>query len=468
MWLFRIKIAFSLLLLSSVGFSQLVVQDATFASQLCTRLPSRIDASCTTILDTTTFDRKDLNLFIPNLGITNIDEVIYFAEFENLFVSKNEITSIPELSEMPWVKKLIAPENKIINAPNINYVGNENLSSVVFRQNELESLPGWDTPNSTIDTISIRSNNLTMIPTFEGYSSLTWFRVFDNKLSFTYLVPLVENPFFIPSEWRLFPQKKFKGSNDLVVALNSSYKLEVPVNYQTDGNTYYLIKDGVLEDSTREVFFEILGVEGADGAYEIAIRNDAFEDFDSPGEEPVLNSEIFVVELEPESFFLSDDIILTEGEPLELSVPEHMRVEGDVYYLYKNGVLIDSSSGATFRLKGALDLNGSYSIGASNNSVFSGQTRLLSESFIISVLPAKEPVEENDLLLLSPNGDGFHDELFLEGKGKFSIYNLAGELELQGELPYLWNGKTATGVAVENGLHYLKTKETVIKIMLTY
>lgn len=349
MWLFKIKLLLLLLICGFIANAQVIVKDTLFAKELCNVFPSAMDASCKIITRDTnniTPIATDVVFGANSKGLTNISELRFFPEIEQLFVSENELVELPDLSNFPNLKILAARNNKLEIAPNINYVGNEKLNIVRLWENNISSLPGWDKPNSTIDSIGIYNNNLSYIPTFEGYTSLKWFKLDNNYLGFKHLLPLQKHPYYNSTDWRLFPQKYFDFSEDLTLTEGETIDLPVPENYQAEGNIYYLFKVGeTTKDSTLNNFITVKALTDLDGRYRIRIKNSNFSQpeayIDSKAFEinikapPVAAQEKNIALLSPNGDGFHDTFFIGgEGEFSIFSLSGELKLKGSLPFLW--------------------------------------------------------------------------------------------------------------------------------------
>ena len=144
------------------------------------------------------------------------------------------------------------------------------------------------------------------------------------------------------------------------------------------------------------------------------------------------------------SFNTSKDISVLEREDVTIDISSF--VPADWYFLYRDGLKLDSTSSNSFKLTNIQpEQTGSYEIRARNNFFIEADEFLVSDSFKIIVTKFPVNNEEKDLLLISPNGDGINDIVSVLGYGiesvNFKIYNRWGQLVFESNDRYKgWDG----------------------------
>lgn len=166
------------------------------------------------------------------------------------------------------------------------------------------------------------------------------------------------------------------------------------------------------------------------------------------------------------AFFITDDLEVIPNKTVSISVKD--KTGGNSYFLYHNGVLKDSNTVGDFPLliTGESE-SGTYKV-IVKNELFTKPSQILeSQEFNISVNYPSQ-FKEKDVLLFSPNGDGIGDELYIDGEGICTVYDASGKEIIVGNLPFIWNGRSSTGIKANPGMYYIKTDARFYKALLSF
>ncbi len=163
-------------------------------------------------------------------------------------------------------------------------------------------------------------------------------------------------------------------------------------------------------------------------------------------------------------FEIGGDVVKNIGESWTITVPDDSPT--NTYYFYKDSVLLDSNMTGIYNLDNLQKTDeGMYYVEVTNTEFPESEAVLSSK--VIKLLIA-DPVDEKDVQVFSPNGDGIADFILLEGEGSFEILNKGGQKVKSGSLPYSWYGDDLSGQNVEPGLYFVKNEGGYIKILVTY
>lgn len=333
----------TLLLFTVKTYAQLVkVTDAGFGTAICNFDPSIMTPDCMQ-LDTIKAGTINGNIVFLNQSIVNANEIVYFKLADTIRLANNNLTEFPiDISRFQHLNRLSLNNNFLTVAPNIHYTnaisGDTAIKFVYLLNNKITMLPpSWANYNYMTQVIDLRNNELSTIPTFANYPEIRRLDLRDNRLSFEYLIPIMQNPRWLTSNISLFPQKNFSVALDTLVDIGDV--LQVTISTGLASNEYSLLRGNVVIETNRTGDFSIPINSVADtGTYWFKIRNDNF-----PAMTAFLQSEYKNVQLKPINQKNKDVIIFSPNGDGNSDVV-FIDGTGQAKIVNKNGIELQSIS----------------------------------------------------------------------------------------------------------------------------
>lgn len=305
------------------------------------------------------------------------------------------------------------------------------------------------------DTINLNKNSLTSFPEdLSNFRSLTWLNLTMNKLTTA-------------------PNIKYTHPESGDTAVKHIY-----LKY----NKISVLPDSWYEENSRTQVVDLYDNELENipsfSNYPQIRRLDVRENrLDFEGLIPIKQNPVWDInqfDLFPQKpFFVYDTFTVNKGEDITLDISRNLA--SNEYYLLKDNVRIEKNKTGLFVISNIQEADtGSYWFKIHNSEFPDNSDFLASEKFVVqfekkseTVSPDSSWVKEDDVILLSPNGDGIADFLLIEGTGEASFINKAGSLFKKEQLPYKWYGDDANGKTLKPGLYYIKMEdESFMKVLI--
>ncbi len=451
---------------SSMTKGQVVeITDSNFRNCLANTLPHLLDADQNLIIDSA----KSFNgsLICAGQGIESVPELVYFESLFNLELNQNELTELPSLDNLKELRILYVAENKLTELPSLDSL--LELTKLICWRNQLTTLPDLthldklyrlDVPVNNLTvfpelslvapmrTILVDDNFIQDLPDLSIYSNLEIVKLVNNLMSFGDLSMIFEQS--NPSIYDYYPQKFFPVLNAKRVNEGERLILTASLdNISIETSTEWLKDNTLLKAGDT---FDIDNVMLSDsGVYRAVINSPLF-----PNKPLYTNAAVIQVlpcpKLEDFEVQLENTTCTSPGE-----------------------ITIATSTSTNYE----------YVLGAQDFSktIIDRKTfdNLLPNTYSLEIVDPKgciftfstdltiEPKECDDVLI-SPNGDGYQDEYYFDYTGKGVIFDKFGNVVLEMDFPYTWDGNDRNQTKLAQGYYTLSINdgESLIGITILY
>lgn len=368
------------------------------------------------------------------LGLNLFEEVDAIADLVNLSdlgVWNCQLKHIPDLSRLTKLTALSLGTNHY-----------------------LESLPGLSALTN-LNYIDFDNNHFTQLPNLNANIKLKKAKFQQNALTFEDILPYVSHPHFDTFEY--VPQDSVGDGGSFSIYEGNSFDYDLGIDRSLNTNTYKLYKNNVLIGSYTNGKLQINAVSLADqGAYRFEVTNPALKNLT----------------------LYSRSIYLHVTRKIDANILTYTHKDINCNDLGSVKINIASISGGTSPYRVQL-------IAASSNDTLVGTQGtfldLKEERYHVLITDAKNNkvtlydkiilktnYEDCDPLVITPNGDGNGDELYIANPGKITIFDKQGLKikELNG--PTYWNASNAKGETVTSGYYIIATPQQRIKVSVVW
>lgn len=404
------------------GNAQFVpIQDTSLASYLCQLRPFVTSQDCK-MLDTAAASNNDINLYLNNRGIKKAEEIIYFKNTDLIYLQKNGLTSLPNLSSLR---------------------GDLEVLDVSF--NKLSRLQGLE-KLTRIRSLNASNNKLSSFSDLSLATRLEYVNLSFNLLSFKDFNPLTKSSNF--PVYNLMPQSNLTPDTSIEVLENSSFSINVPIDEGVANVYYSWQKNGMpISADSRFPSLKLSKVTQKDtGSYVMYVGST-----NSKLTYISVNSGPIRIRMKPCQQLQQYELIPKidcEGSFVTLSSLTLSNDNSDFESFLENGI-----TGS----KTKLHYQQPMSIEAGNYHfiVTDGKNCSIKKE---NVLKINLPVGSCPIVF-TPNGDGFQDELFLDGSSDAYVLNKEGKNIKTLHLPCYWDGSDYAGNNVPLGSYLLIRKD---------
>lgn len=437
------SIALLFLLTAVGGISQSVpVEDPVFKQFLLDTYPSVMTAEQE--LDTVLAVSEVNHTFdIQGIGAEVIHEIMYFKDLDSIYAQNNNLDSVGELGRIESLEYIDVSNNKLRYLPSVySIVGFEQYKC---RNNLCERVPWLQSLAPSMIVFDVANNNLSHLHDFTAFSKLTTWDVSGNRLSFKWLLLNVGIPNF-ENMAVISPQQKLSVPPPVVLTEGETFQFDLD-NSDDDTvttNTYRWFKNDVMvrQTSYDSIIWPNVTI-GDAGIWRVEVTNS----------HPLLSS----LTLE------SKGMIVSVNPCLDLSNIEVVSNSVSCNQLGKIEIAPSSVEGGVMPFSWML-VNSSTSdsiIGLDGRfeQVPLGLYNLIlsdSDECVRSEFGAVEVRKKNDCTpLLSPNGDGDGDDIYIETPGLVEVFDKQGRLLTSFMAPTLWDGRTSSGEIMPAGYYVM-------------
>ena len=442
----------------SSAFGQVTVPviDQNLKNALCSKYSTVMTTACT-LLDTIKAEKLEGNLKLSNLGLTNVTEIKYFNRIDTINVSNNQLTSFftkVQPASFWSLDYLDLSNNQITTFPTLSIPLNyKTIRYIYFQNNKATTFQNlWDALD-TVEVIDVSGNEIAVMPDMSRARNADMINISNNYLSFDDIIPQTKHAKFA-TVFTVFPQKKLKWNTTQIDAVEQkAYSLQLNFDNAVTTNTYQWYKNDVLVKTTTKnsLTFDTLKLSDA-GMYKVVVKNS----------NPLLQGGV----LETEEIFLN---VTNCMDASGFRFNREFTCYGAEFVLDSLSV-VGGVSPYTFTLKG---LNNLYI--QQHQAV-----KLLTDSYQVSVVDAtgcKKIVQDKiniqalsdcDHNVITPNGDGIQDEMYLTGNGHAYIYNKTGVIIKELTLPSFWDARDTNYNIVPPGKYVMVVeggKQVTLKVV---
>ncbi len=502
-----------------ISFSQVSIPDTAFLDFIKSKYPSAIDANNKLIIS----EALKINaIYYPYGKVKTIEGIQYFKNLKTLAVYKSTLSHIPNLDSLTQLQRLIIYENQLDSIPSLKKIAK--LTNLTAYSNKLKTLPelpdiclldtlslglnlfenidavadlknlvnfgAWNCKLKTapdlsqsihLKSISLGSN--LYIETIPGLSKLTELeyidfdrnhfsqlpdltanvnlkkaKFFQNQLTFGDLLPNINHPYF--SNFEYAPQDSIGNSHSFAVYEGESFLYDFNIDKTISSNVYRLYKNDILIDSNKTGSISFSKITLADqGSYRFEIVN--------------TTAALSKLKLHTRPIYISV-IPLINASSLRYST-ENINCNELGSAKIDLLSIVGGTSPYTAKLISSI---GKDTVTAGSNGLFLGLQEEDYDLIITDVqqkklvLPKKINIkanyEECKPLVITPDGDGNNDELYLAYNEKIRIFDKQGLLinELNG--PNYWKATNTKGETVSSGYYVIRTTDASIKVYVVW
>lgn len=403
------------LLFSLIGVSQAPITDNGVRECLTTDYPELVINS--NEIDTVASSYKE-SLNCNGYGIEDASFLLFFDSIQQLHLEDNAITSFPDLSVLTELNFLQATSNQVTEFPvfpstmEYIYFSNNDVSGTIdlgpypmlrhfyMGTNEIDSLIGLNNL-SELEQLGLGANQLVHLDPLTNLDKLTHFYMSRNKLT-------TIGDLNLDAELRFF----HVGNNMLQILPKVTLASDADVRAANNGFT--------------------------------------FEDLLSLGEAIFSDSASFNYSPQ-DSREVDMGAMYNQGDELIWEISFDQSVATNYYLWYKDSVLLDSTTTGVLTIPNLKP--------ADSGDYYCLVKNIALDDLAISIEPIAVTVyalpNEDEPLIVSPNGDGESDTYYFNGEGSVAIYDRLGKMIQNFDAPFLWDGKAATGKTLPIGTYVI-------------
>ena len=403
------------LLFSLIGVSQAPITDNGVLACLTTDYSELVINS--NQLDTVAAGYKEA-LNCNGYGIADASFLLFFDSIQQLHLEDNAITNFPNLSVLTALNFLQATGNQVTELPvfpstmEYVYFSNNDIDGTIdlgpypmlrhfyMGNNHIDSLIGLE-GLVAISQLGLGTNELVHLDPLSNLDKLTHFYMSRNKLS-------TIGDLNLDAKLRFF----HVGNNMLQILPKVTLASDADVRAANNGFT----------------FEDLLGLVDQ-------VQLDSLDFSYSPQDSR---------EVELRAMY-------NQGDELIWEIPFDQDISSNYYLWYKDSILVDST---TTGLLAITDLkprdSGSYYCLVKNTTLNDLTISIDPISVTVYALP-----NDDEPLIVSPNGDGESDTYYFNGEGSVAIYDRLGKMIRNFDAPFLWDGNAATGKTLPIGTYVI-------------
>ncbi|HTF82225.1 MAG TPA: gliding motility-associated C-terminal domain-containing protein [Cytophagales bacterium] len=500
---------------SFVSFGQVTLPDTAFVNFL-KKNTATIDQNNKLILSKAL---EVTEIYCNNSNVVSIEGIQYFKNLKVLACYKSKLKYIPSLDSLRGLRKIQVEDNQLENLPSLDNL--KVLHSLICYNNKLRTLPSFqnnplmDTliaginlfeevstvsqlpnllvlgvwkcklkkapdlrkatrlrslslgDNQVLDSlpdlsgmkdleyIDFDQNSIAYLPDLNHNPKLQQVRMFENRLTFEDFLPVLQHPGF--SKFEFTPQDTVgtRQRYSLYEGESFTYTLNIDKNVTT--NIYRIYKDHLLIDSNHTGILSIPHVNLSDaGSYRFEVVN------------PLLKT------LKLKSY----PILLVVSPPLQVTDLKYTKE--NIHCTKPGSVHIDiagikgGTPPYTLRLVGQISKDTLRSASTSFSGLQeeaydliivdqNGKTLILDKTVLVEAhYDGCAPI------VITPNGDGQGDELYISQAGTIKIFDKLGNIVKELTGPTYWNGSNLEGKTVTSGYYFIQTPKEDLKVAVVW
>lgn len=318
----------------------------------------------------------------------------------------------------------------------------------------LESLPGLSAL-SNLAYIDFDNNSFKELPNLNANTKLKRAKLQKNALTFEDILPYVSHPNFANFEYT--PQDSVGVGGTFSIYEGQPFNYDLGIDPSLNTNTYRLYKNDVLIGTNSNGQLRINAVSVADqGVYRFEVANPALKNL-------VLQSRsiyLYVArKLDASAMtYTSKDINCNDLGTVKIQMAG---IVGGVSP-YRVQLIATSS---TDTLVGSQGVFGDLKEEKYHVLIVDAKSNTL---VLYDKIQLKANYENCDPLVITPNGDGNADELYIPISGKITVYNKQGLMVKEMNGPTYWNASDAKGETVSSGYYIISTAQQRIKVSVVW
>ena len=440
---FNFSIALLFLLTAVGGISQSVpVEDSVFKQFLLDTYPSVMTAEeeLDTLLAASEVDHV---LDLQGIGIKEMHEIMFFKNVDTIYAQGNDLDSIGIIDKISDLKYIDVSNNKLRYVPSI--YGINTIEQYRCRNNLCERVPQIWTASSSMTVFDLANNNLSHLHSFNSFTELTLWDVSGNRLTFNWLLQNVGIPDF-ENVAIISPQQKLSVPPpvDLTEGETLFFDLDNSDDDTVTTNTYRWFRNDALvrETSYDSIIWPNVTFEDA-GIWRVEVTNS----------HPLLSSltlesKGMVVSVKPCLDLSSVELVSNQVSCNQLGIIEisQSSVEGGVPPI--TFTLINSSNSDSI-----IGIDGRFErvpLGLYNLKATDSDNCTQLKAGVVHVQKKTDCTP-----LLSPNGDGDGDDIYIDTPGLVEVFDKHGKLLTSFMAPALWDGRTSSGEIMPAGYYVM-------------
>lgn len=383
-------------------------------------------------------------------------ELPYNALIDTLSMGLNLFENIDAVADLKNLVDFGAWNCKLKTAPDLSkaiHLKTISLGSNIY----IEALPGLS-KLTELEYIDFDRNHFSQLPDLSANINLKKAKFFQNQLTFEDILPYVNHPNF--SNFEYSPQDSIGISQSFAAYEGESFLYESNIDKTISSNVYRLYKNDVWVDSNktgRIAFNKITLADQGSYRFEIVNTNTALSKL-KLYTRPVYIS--VIPQINASSLkYNTEDINCNELGSAKIDL---LSITGGTKpYAVK---LVSSIAKDTV----TADVNGLFQ-GLQEEHYDLIITDVQQKRLILpKKINIKADYEDCNPLVITPNGDGNNDELYLASAGKIRIFDKQGLLVSELNGPNYWKATNTKGETVSSGYYVIRTADASIKVSVVW
>jgi len=384
-----------------------------------------------------------------NNNLTTLPDLSTLVSLQDLYCSDNPLMSLPSFSGLTNLDFLLCQRTNLTTLPDLSNC--TKLEFLIVTNNQMTALPDLS-HCPLLQQVKVFNCKLTTFPDLSSFASLTAVNANNNELSFEDILPSSAHPSF--ATVFTFTGQKPGVMKTLNVTTHSMAQLDLSFDNTVSGNVYNWYKDTIFLTTTTTNTFVIPSVSFADsGVYTCKITNT----------KPALVGITLLtkpITLKVSPCVISNNINYSFTNtnctyPIQVNIDETSFTAGTSPFSYKVANTKDTiqfnTNSLTVATEGIYDLIVKDATGC--EVVFKSKLNIPRNAQC-------DPV-------FYPDGDGVADSYFIENTGHAIIYNRAGEVIKELDVPGSWDGTDKKSQDAPSGLYVIVVnKEIKIRVTL--